>query len=47
MDFRDLVIMSLVFITVMAVIYKWKDLRKLYARIHVPQDEEPEAYQIP
>ena len=46
MDFRDLVIMSLVFITVMAVIYRWKDVRKLYARIHVPLDKEPEAYQI-
>ncbi len=34
MDFRDLVIMSVIFITVMAVIYKWKDVRKLYARIH-------------
>ena len=47
MDFRDLVIMSLIFITVMAVIYKWKDVRKLYARIHVPQEKEPAADQIP
>ena len=47
MDFRDLVIMSLIFITVMAVIYKWKDIRKLYARIHVLQEKEPLADQMP
>ncbi len=47
MDFRDLVIMSLIFILIMAVIYRWKDMRKLYARIHVPQKTEPAAYQIP
>jgi len=47
MDFRDLVIMSLIFIIVMAVIYKWKDIRKLYARIQVPQEKEPLADQIP
>jgi membrane protease YdiL (CAAX protease family) len=47
MDFRDLVIMSLIFILIMAVIYRWKDVRKLYARIHIPQKTEPAAYQIP
>ncbi len=47
MDFRDLVIMSLIFIIVMAVIYKWKDIRKLYARIHVLQVREPLTDQIP
>jgi len=35
MDFRDLVIMSLVFIIIMAVIYKWKDVRKLFAKIQL------------
>ncbi len=35
MDFRDLVIMSLIFITVMAVIYKWTDVRKLFAKIQL------------
>lgn len=47
MEFAGLVAMSLVFILIMAIVYRWKDVRKLYARIHVPQDKEPEAYQIP
>jgi membrane protease YdiL (CAAX protease family) len=34
-DFKGLVVMSLVFITIMAVIYRWRDVRKLYARIRV------------
>jgi len=47
MDFRDLVIMSLIFIIIMAIIYKWKDIRKLYAEIHIAQEPEPLADQIP
>lgn len=48
MDFRDLVIMSLIFIITMAVIYRWKDVRKLYARIHLTEQTEPAAAtQIP
>jgi membrane protease YdiL (CAAX protease family) len=46
-DFRDLVIMSLVFIAIMAIIYRWKDIRKLYGRIHVPQETKPAVNQIP
>jgi len=47
MEFGGLVAMSLLFIIIMALAYKWKDLRKLYARIHVPQEKEPAADQIP
>ena len=47
MDFRDQVIMSLVFIAIIAIIYKWKDIRKLYGRIQVPQEKEPAVVQMP
>ncbi len=47
MDFRDQVIMSLVFIAIIAIIYKWKNIRKLYGRIHVPQEKETEVVQMP
>lgn len=35
-EFAGLVIMSLLFLVIMAVIYRWKDLRKLYARVNPP-----------
>jgi membrane protease YdiL (CAAX protease family) len=47
MEFGGLVAMSLIFILIMAIVYKWKDVRKLYSRIHVPQEKEPAADQIP
>ena len=31
-EFAGLVIMSVVFIVIMAVVYRWKDIRKLYAK---------------
>jgi uncharacterized protein len=34
-DFAGLVMMSVVFVTIMALAYRWKDLRRLYARITV------------
>lgn len=34
-DFAGLVIMSVVFVTIMAIVYRWKDIRKLYAGITV------------
>lgn len=34
-DFAGLVVMSVVFVIIMAVVYRWKDIRKLYARIIV------------
>jgi len=34
-DFIGLVAMSVVFVIIMAVVYRWKDVRKLYARITV------------
>lgn len=34
-DFAGLVIMSVVFVAIMAVVYRWKDLSRLYARITV------------
>ena len=46
-DFRDLVIASMVFLAIIAIIYRWRDVRKLYARIHFRQLKEPEADQIP
>jgi membrane protease YdiL (CAAX protease family) len=35
-EFAGLVVMSVVFLVIMAIIYRWKDIRKLYARIIVP-----------
>ena len=34
-DFTGLVVMSVVFVAIMTVVYRWKDIRKLYARIKV------------
>ncbi|MBE0679344.1 MAG: CPBP family intramembrane metalloprotease [Bacteroidales bacterium] len=34
-DFTGLVMMSVVFVSIMAIVYRWKDLRRLYARITV------------
>ncbi len=41
-DFAGLVIMSLLFIVLMAVVYRWKDVRKLYGTIEVPQRDDAE-----
>jgi len=35
-EFAGLVVMSVVFLVIMAIICRWKDIRKLYARIIVP-----------
>lgn len=35
-EFAGLVVMSVVFLVIMAIICRWKDIRKLYARITVP-----------
>jgi len=32
-DFTGLVMMSVVFVAIMAIVYRWKDIRRLYARI--------------
>src|SRR5659263_611615 len=37
----------IIFVLIMAIVYKWKNIRKLYTRIHVPQEKEPVADQIP
>ena len=34
-EFAGLVVMSVVFVAIMAVVYRWKDIRKLYAKIRV------------
>jgi membrane protease YdiL (CAAX protease family) len=46
-DFKDLVIASLVFLAIIAIVYRWRDVRKLYARIAIRQQKEPEADQMP
>ncbi len=35
-DFAGLVVMSVIFVAIMAVIFRWKDISKLYARISMP-----------
>jgi hypothetical protein len=35
-EFGGLVAMSVIFLVIMALVYRWKDIRKLYARIRVP-----------
>ncbi len=35
-DFTGLVIMSVAFVVIMAIIFRWKDIRKLYAKIDMP-----------
>jgi membrane protease YdiL (CAAX protease family) len=47
MEFGGLVAMSLLFIAIMAIVYKWKDIRKLYGRINVPQEGKFIGDQIP
>lgn len=42
-EFAGLVVMSMIFIAVMALVYKWKDVRKLYARIGIPDQAENAA----
>ncbi|MCU0365903.1 MAG: hypothetical protein MUC30_01665, partial [Bacteroidales bacterium] len=39
-DFAGLVLMSLLFIALMAVVYRWKDVKKLYSTIEVPQRDD-------
>ena len=36
-EFGGLIAMSVIFLVIMALVYRWKDLRKLYARIRVPE----------
>ena len=45
-DFASLVIMSLVFVAVIAIIYRWEDIRRLFARVQ-PEAAEPDINQIP
>ena len=40
-DFAGLVEMSLVFLVIMALVYRWKDFRKLYAGIIAPAPAFP------
>jgi hypothetical protein len=47
MEFGGLVAMSLLFIAILAIVYKWKDIRKLYGRINVPQERNFVSDQIP
>jgi membrane protease YdiL (CAAX protease family) len=35
-DFGGLVVMSVVFVIIMAIIFRWKDISKLYAKISLP-----------
>jgi len=42
-DFGGLVVQSLIFITIIALVFKWKDIRKLYARIITPAREVSDA----
>jgi membrane protease YdiL (CAAX protease family) len=46
-EFGGLVVMSLVFIAIMVIVYKWKDLRKLYGRINVKSETRPATDQMP
>jgi membrane protease YdiL (CAAX protease family) len=46
-EFGGLVVMSLVFIAIMVIVYKWKDLRRLYGRINVQPETRPAADQMP
>jgi hypothetical protein len=34
-DFAGLAVMSVIFIAIMTVVYRWKDIRRLYARVVV------------
>jgi hypothetical protein len=36
-EFGGLVIQSLIFIVILAIVFRWKDVRKLFARIRVPK----------
>jgi membrane protease YdiL (CAAX protease family) len=47
MEFGGLVAMSLLFIAIIAIVYKWKDIRKLYGRINVTQEGKFIGDQIP
>jgi membrane protease YdiL (CAAX protease family) len=39
-DFAGLAAMSVVFIVIMAVVYRWKDIRRLYSRVVVSREAE-------
>lgn len=45
-EFGGLVVMSVVFVIIMAMVYRWKELRRLYARITAPVPEVPDAANI-
>ncbi len=42
-EFAGLVVMSVVFVIIMAMVYRWKDVRRLYAAITVPVAEVQET----
>ncbi len=42
-EFGGLILQSLIFIAILALVFKWKDIRKLYARIIVPAAEVSDA----
>jgi len=45
-EFAGLVVMSVIFVVIMALVYRWKDIRRLYARITVPVPEAPDAVNL-
>lgn len=45
-EFSGLVVMSVVFVIIMAMVYRWKDLRRLYARITPPVPAVPDVGDI-
>lgn len=45
-EFAGLVVMSVIFVAIMALVYRWKDIRRLYARISVPVPEVQDAINL-
>ena len=45
-EFAGLVVMSVIFVVLMALVYRWKDVRRLYAGITAPVPEVPDAAEI-
>jgi membrane protease YdiL (CAAX protease family) len=42
-EFGGLVLQSLIFLAIMALVFKWKEIRRLYARINAPAAEVSDA----
>ncbi len=45
-EYTGLVVMSCIIVVIMALVYRWKDIRRLYARIRVPVPEAPDAVNL-